>query len=245
MDYENGAYSDYVSSYDTSGNRIEGTFVKNDSAISMGTSSSGDNTYLQVRTPKSASASGTTKIEISNSLPEGSLYTFESRIRIVGGTGGYNFARLKFVNKSGGEALNLYLKMTPNAAGATNKPHFAVSATGSNSSLGAGTTLFNLEDKAIAAETWFTLRVELYYSRATDSTDPAAVDAAKANTFMKLYVDDCLAYDGLASWAVGADITHAEIEHVSAAKVALNIAYDDISFTRTDKAYVKSDSSAQ
>ena len=63
---------------------------------------------------------------------------------------------------------------------------------------------------------------------------------------MKLYVDECLAYDGLASWAVGADISYAVIEHVSTDKAALNIAYDDISFTRTDKAYVKdSDISAE
>ena len=77
----------------------------------------------------------------------------------------------------------------------------------------------------------FVLAIEKAYNNA------AASDATAENTYMKLYVDEILAYDGLAHWALGANISHAEINHISAGKTH-NSCYDDIFFTRTDKAYI-------
>ena len=229
MTYDNGASSNYVSSKDGDGNAVTGEYASG-TTLTMGTTTSGDNTYLQVRNTKNSGKTGITTVNFGNSVQTGNCYTFQTKLMIVGGTGGYNFARIKFVNNNGGEALNLYLKMTANADGATNKPHLAILTTGSNASITAGTTLFDLNEKAVTTNNWCTIKIEFYFAGAGDAT--------AENTYMKLYVDDVLAFDGLASWATGANISHAEIEHISSGMVH-NTCYDDIYFTRTDKAYVE------
>ena len=111
------------------------------------------------------------------------------------------------------------------------KTGVAIATTGDNASVVKGTKLFDAADKVInTASGWFTLKIEFYFAGAGDAT--------AENTYMKLYVDDILAFDGLASWAVGAGISHAQIDHISAGKTH-NSCYDDIYFTRTDKAYVE------
>lgn len=228
MDYENGASSESVYSVDGAGNAVAGTWASGD-GLTMGTSTSGNNTYLQVRNTKNSNKTGVTTVKLSNKVQEGNCYTFETKMQIAGANAATNLAKLKFVNKNNGEALNLYLKATNNDA---NRVNLAIATTGSNASIAAGTTLFDYTQKSIGTSTWFTLKVEFYFLGAGTAT--------KENTYMKLYIDEVLAYDGLASWAVGANIDHVEIEHVYSTTATHNTCYDDIYFTRTDKAYVES-----
>ena len=236
MTYTDGASSDYVKSYDADGNLITGNLPANANTLTMGLATDGDNQFLQVRNYVNSNKVGKTEVQLSNTVQTGNCYTFETKINIKGATAGYNFAQLKFVNNNGGEAVNLYLGY----ATVDGKTGFAVATTGDNASVAKGTKLFDATDKVITTATgWCTLKIEFYFGGpvAEDAGDDV-VAAAKAQTYMKLYVDGILAYDGQANWAMGANISHAQIDHISAGKTH-NSCYDDISFTRTDKAYVE------
>lgn len=227
MDYENGASNDYVSSKDADGKLVTDAYASG-TTLTMGTTTSGDNTYLQVRNTKNSYKTGVTTVNLSNTVQTGNCYTFQTKVMIAGGTGGFNFARIKFVNNNNGEALNLMLGMTANASGATNKPHLSIATTGTNASIATGTTLFDLNKKAVTTNNWCTIKIEFYFGGVGEEN--------ASNTFMKLYVDEILAFDGQANWAMGANISHAEIEHISSGAIH-NTCYDDIYFTRTDKEY--------
>lgn len=225
MDYENGASNEFVSSKDSDGNAVTGKWETNNS-LSMGLTTENENTFLQVRNAANSEKVGKTEVQLSNSIQTGNCYTFQADVNIKGATAGYNFAQLKFVNVNGGEAVNLYLGY----ATVDGKSGFAIATTGDNASVAKGTKIFDAADKVITTATgWCTIKIEFYFAGAGDAT--------AENTYMKLYVDDILAFDGLASWAVGASISHAQIDHISAGKTH-NSCYDNISFTRTDKAYV-------
>ena len=226
MDYENGAYNEFVKSYNADGDLITGNLPANANTLTMGLAADGDNTFLQVRNYANSNKVGKTEINLSNTIQTGNCYTLEAKINIKGATAGYNFAQIKFVNNNGGEAVNLLLGYAT-VDGSTG---LAIATTGDNASIAKGTKIFDATDKAITTATgWFTLKIELYFEGAGDAT--------AENTYVKLYVDDILAYDGLAHWALGANINHAQIDHISAGKTH-NSCYDDISFTRTDKDYI-------
>ena len=227
MTYTDGASSNYVKSYDADGNLITGNLPANANTLTMGLATEGENQFLQVRNYANSNKVGKTEVQLSNTVQTGNCYTFETKLNIKGASAGYNFAQLKFVNVNGGEAVNLYLGY----ATVDGKTGFAVATTGDNASVAKGTKLFDATDKVITTATgWCKLKIEFYFAGAGVAT--------AENTYMKLYVDDILAFDGLASWAVGASISHAQIDHISAGKTH-NSCYDDISFTRTDKAYVE------
>lgn len=224
MDYQSGASNDFVSSKDSDGANVTGTWATNTS-LSMGLTTDGENTFLQVRNQANSGKTGVTTVNLSNTLQAGNCYTFETKVNVKGATAGYNFAQVKFVNGNGGEALNLFLGY----ATVDGKTGVAIKTTGDNSSVAKGTALFDATDKTLTTATgWFTLRIEFYFGGV--GTENAS------NTYLKLYVDEVLAYDGQANWAMGASISHAQIDHISAGKTH-NSCYDDIYFTRTDKAY--------
>lgn len=226
MDYESGASSTYVSSTDADGVAVTGAWATN-SSLSMGLTTEDGDTFLQVRNQANSGKVGKTVANLSNTVQTGNCYTFTANVNVKGATAGYNFAQLKFVNNNGGEAVNLYLGY----ATVDGKSGVKIATTGDNASVAKGTTLFDATDKVITTATgWFTIKVEFYFAGAGDAT--------AENTYMKLYVDEVLAFDGLASWATGANISHAQIDHISAGKTH-NSCYDDISFTRTEKAYVE------
>lgn len=224
MDYQNGASNAFVSSKDADGNAVTGTWATN-SSLSMGLTTENGDTFLQVRNQANSGKVGKTEVLLSNTVQTGNCYTFTANINIKGATAGYNFAQLKFIYNNGGEAVDLNLGY----ATVDGKSGFAIKTTGDSSSIAKGTALFDATDKVITTATgWFTLKIEFYFGG-------VGTENAK-NTFMKLYVDDILAYDGQANWAMGASISRAQIDHISSGKTH-NSCYDDISFTRTDKAY--------
>jgi len=224
MDYENGANNAFVSSKDADGNDVTGPWVTNTS-LSMGLTTESDNTFLQVRNAANSGKTGVTTVNLSNTVQAGNCYTFGARINVKGATAGYNFAQLKFVNGNGGEALNLFLGY----ATVDGKTGVAIKTTGDNSSVTKGTALFDATDEVITTATgWFDLKLEFYFGGV--GTENAE------NTYLKLYVNDTLVFDGQANWAMGASISHAQIDHISAGKTH-NSCYDDIYFTRTEKAY--------
>ena len=234
-DYEGGTpYSEFVTSFDANGNKITGNYVQG-SSLSMGLATSNGNSYLQVRNP-STGADGCTEIQFSNTIQTGNCYTFNMSFYINGNTAGKNFAKINFVNNNDGEALSLFLGTSnPTDAGGTALGEgLSIAATGSNSSLGAGTVLFDSTKTRVQKSTWIDLRIEFYFAGVNDE-----------NARMKIYVNKSLVFDDLAHWAVGANIKSAEIIHVKPTATS-NIFYDDISFTRTNKAYVEgSDVSAE
>ena len=224
MDYENGASNDYVSSKDGDGKAVTGTWATNTS-LSMGLTTENGNTFLQVRNQANSGKTGVTTVNLSNAVQVGNCYTFGARINVKGGTAGYNIAQLKFVNNNGGEALNLFLGYDT----VDGKTGVSIKTTGSNSSITAGTKLFDATDKTITTTTkWFDLCIEFYFGGV--GTENAE------NTYIKVYVDNTLVYQGQANWAMGANISYAQIDHISAGKTH-NSCYDDIYFTRTDKEY--------
>lgn len=240
-DYESGLpYSDYVKTYDSSDVLVETTQW----ATGGTTSTAGldvdpkdaTNHVLHVRTGASG-ADMTTKVALSNNNPVGNCYTFETKVYAVGfGGDNYKFANLKFVTANGKDALSLNLKSINNNL-ATPKPSLAIATEGTSSNIAENTILFDYNEKNIQASAWCTIRVEFYYAGGSDVSGDEAIEAARHGSYLKLYVDDVLAYDDVAHWVVTSDIDHVELVHTAANK-AQNMEYDDISFTRTDKAYV-------
>ena len=89
----------------------------------------------------------------------------------------------------------------------------------------------NIADK-IALDSWIDLRLEYYHNGASAATD---------TTFMKLWVNDTLVYDGAAYYSgsnLKAEITEFKISHYR--NGGSTIYYDDLCFTRTEKEYVAS-----
>lgn len=242
MDYENDVWNDYVRSYYADGVLVTDNWATN-TTLSMGLATdlkNSANKVLQVRNTTTGSE-GYTEVQISNDLPIGNCYTFGSRIYINGNTAGNNFAKLRFVTGSGNgeEALNLYLKTAnKDAAGVSVSEGLAIAITGDNASLAAGTQIFDAGDTRIQKQVWFDLRVELYYAGNSDINkyDEAAIAEARNNTFVKIYVNDNLVYSENVYWTVTADIEYADIRHVVSGATS-NVQYDNIYFTRTDKAY--------
>lgn len=224
MDYENGASNDYVETYDADGKLVTGNLPANANTLTMGLNVEGENHFMQVRNYQSSGKVGKTVVKLSNSVQVGNCYTFGAKINVKGGSAGYNIAQLKFVNNNGGEALNLFLGYDT----VDGKTGVSIKTTGENSSLEKGTKLFDAADKAITTNKWFDLCIEFYFGG-------VGTENAK-NTYIKVYVDNTLVYDGQANWAMGANISHAQIDHISAGKTH-NSCYDDIYFTRTDKEY--------
>ena len=83
-------------------------------------------------------------------------------------------------------------------------------------------------DVSVAPKSWFTLRMEFYHE---------GTSADKTNTYLKLYVNDTIAYSGLAYCDFGAEIDYVKIEHCKTNQSSA-VLYDNISLTRTKKEYV-------
>lgn len=240
MDYQNGIlWNDYVESHFADGVLVTDSYKQNNSALSMGLAvdpKDAANKVLQVRNV----ANGTeayTEVQISNDLPIGNCYTFGARMYIAGNTAGYNFAKLRFVTGvDGDEALSLYLLTATDSNG--KNEGFAVSVTGANAGLAAGTQIFDPNNFRVAKTNWFDLRVELYYAgnSGINKYDEAAVAEARNNTYLKVYVNNTLVYSANTYWTVAADIEYADIRHLVSGAIS-NVQYDNIYFTRTDKAY--------
>ena len=241
-DYEGGTpYSDFVKTFDASDNLVENTSWTNGSSTSTAgldtDPKEAANHLLHIRT--AASGTGyTTKVAPSNTIQTGNCYTFETNVYAYGLTANYIFANIQFVNKKGTSALDLNLKAINNA---NSKPTIAIvnnDGTVNEGGINSDNTLFNYTDKEILATEWCTIRIEFYYAGGNGVSGDEAINAARANSHLKVYVDDILAYDGNAYWVVTSDIDYVAINHTPYNK-AQNIGYDDIYFTITDKAYVE------
>jgi len=226
MDYNSGIYSDYVKSFLSDGTPIESNYGTSSGSNLFVGRIEGENSYLQVRNYSAKTAY--TKVMLSNTVQIGECYSFETKLYINGATAGNSIAKIKFMNNNGGEAVNLMLsteKVTTQG--------LKIATTGSNASVAAGTALFDTEDEIVEVSRWATIRVEFYFPGA----DASASQETKDKCFLKLYVNGNLYYSDNANWAVGANISHVEIEHIASTNKAYNVFFDDIYFTRTNKAY--------
>ncbi len=180
----------------------------------------GANQVLRAVNKNGGTNAGYTRVDISGDKTKGDKYTLETRMYIETASTGYNLTQIKFVDKNGGTAFNAYVSIDS----ATN--NLKIATTGSGSFPAAGTNLISTDISIKKAE-WFTLRVELYH-KGNDSTS--------SNTYLKLYLNDTLAYDGIAYNSLGAEIDFVDLVHCKTAKSS-GVYFDDISLTRADLSY--------
>ena len=204
------------------------TVAQNDSTI-VGKVDDIKNKCLRVVVKNFSTAAQHTKahtdVKISNDVPAGSCYTFESKIFLdapASSSKAATFAEIQFRNASGAAVLALRLTRVANSN------NIGITSTGGAEAVTvyeAG-TIENVSRRG----GWFTVRAE-YYHEGTSATD--------SNTYLKLYINDTLTYQGVAYGAadnLATEISYASIVHWSDAHTAL---YDDIQFTRTEKAYAE------
>ena len=231
MDFEQGFNSLYLTSYsynngtklsvlDIDPNVMEELYTKfylyNDPKNEA-------NRVLRMVNKNGGTKAGYTEVKISNENPVGDCYTFETKMYIDVASAGYNVTQLKIVNKDGAEAFNAYVSIDKN----TN--NLKIATTGNDSYPTKGTNIIQNADIAVKKGEWFTIRAELYH-KGTESNS--------TNTYLKLYINDKLAFDGVAYSALGVEVSHVEILCCNSAKSSA-IYLDDVSFSRTDKEYSK------
>lgn len=225
---EDFEYFDYVKTYDQNGELVLGAYpaIPTDS-LTIGTVVENDNTFLQVRNvgcSDYSGASGVTKIDFFNKTNSGDCYIFETSVKIKGvSKPSANFGRIRITDVRGDNVMNVIIGVDENEK-------FKASVSGvPTDKISVGTVLFDSNDESISVGMWFNLRFELYYLGAETATSD--------NTYLKMYVNDKIAYDGLASWALNAEIANVQIDHISSSST-YNICYDDFSFKRIEKLYV-------
>ena len=177
------------------------------------------NQVLRAVNKSGGTNAGYTEVKISNENPTGDCYTFETKMYIETAKGGYNVTQFRFIDTNGGDALNLYVYMNSSA--------IQIKTTGNSAFPEKGTDLMADSGITIGKTKWFTVRVELYHKGA---------DATKSNTYVKLYLNDTLAFSGICYNSLGyapdrVNVVHCKTNQSSA------VCFDDVSFSRTDKAY--------
>ena len=159
-----------------------------------------------------------TGVTVSNENPSGSCYAFETKIYVESALTGYGLVQIAFMN-SNGSTLTLHLQRNSDgtleiiSAGTYAKPSGVKLAEG------------------IDVGSWFTLRAEYYHNGSAATT---------SDTYLKLYIGDTLAYDGIAYYSgsnLKSEITHVNIGHYR--NGASVIYFDDISLSRTDEVYLQ------
>ena len=183
------------------------------------------NQVLRAVNKNGGTKAGYTRVDISNENPSGDCYTFETKMYAEVYKAGYNLSCISFVDKNGKNAFSVYISVDS----ATNQ--MKIASTGNNSYPEKGTNLLEGSDVSVAPKSWFTLRMEFYHE---------GIDAGRTNTYLKLYVNDTVAYSGLAYCDLGAEIDHVKIEHCKTNQSSA-VLYDDVSLTRTSKKYAEND----
>ena len=231
MGFENGFNSKYVHSYSYSGQtKLDVAEIAPTVMESLYTK------YYLYTDPKNEASkvlravnksggtnAGYTEVKISNESPVGSCYTFNSRMYIETCTNGYNVTQINFVDKNSDAALSLYLSVDKDTG------KLKITTTGSGAHPASGTNLLADTAVSVAKKQWFDLRVEFYNKGAGATT---------SNTYVKLYVNDTLAYSGVGYLKLGAEVDHVDIIHCKTAKSSA-VYFDDISLSRTEKEYSK------
>ena len=228
-DFTDGFNTKYLHSYSYSGNELLG--VTDIDPIKMETlytkfylykdPKDAANMVLKAVNKNSTTKAGYTRVDISGDNAVGDIYTFETKMYIETFTAGYNLTQIKFVDTNDGVAFNTYISIDS----ATKK--LKIATTGSETFPAAGTNLLSDSDVSVTKEEWFTVKMELYHK---------GVDSTEENTYLKLYVNDILAYDGVAYGALGAEIAFVDIVHCKTAKSSA-VLFDDVSLTRSDVPY--------
>lgn len=185
------------------------------------------NQVLRAVNKNGGTNAGYTRVEISNDNAEGDCYIFETKLFLETYSGNYNVAEFRFVDQDGNPALSTYMSVDSSTG------FVKLSSTGSGAYPAAGTnyladTGINLKGGKTEGD-WFTLRMEVYNK---------GVAANSENTYLKLYINDNLVYDGLAYRMLGAQIAYVDIIHCKTNKSSA-VYYDDISLTRVNKEYKK------
>lgn len=179
------------------------------------------NQVLRAVNKSGGTNAGYTEVKISNENPAGDCYTFETKMYIETAKGGYNVTQFRFIDTNGGDALNLYVYMNSSA--------IQIKTTGDNAFPKKGTDLMADSGITIGKSQWFTVRIELYHKGA---------DASSSNTYVKLYLNGTLAFDGICYNSLGYAPDHVNIVHCKTNQSSA-VCFDNISFSRTSKEYNK------
>ena len=183
------------------------------------------NQVIRVVNKSGGTKAGYTRVDVSNDNPGGNCYTFEMKMYVETYSAGYALTQLNFVDANGNILLN-----TQTMVDSTTKK-VQLKTTGNNTYPAKGTNLFgdveiNPQNGSVAGD-WFTIRMEYYHAGTASTQD---------NAYLKVYVNDTLTYSGIAYTSLGEAIDHVEIVSAKTNKSSA-VYYDDISLTRTDKAY--------
>jgi hypothetical protein len=108
-----------------------------------------------------------------------------------------------------------------------NSSAIQIKTTGNSAFPQKGTDLMADSGITIGKAQWFTVRIELYHKGA---------DATKSNTYVKLYLNDTIAFSGICYNALGYAPDHVNVVHCKTNQSSA-VCFDDVSFSRTDKAY--------
>lgn len=179
------------------------------------------NRVLKAINKSGGTNAGYTEVQISNENPAGDCYTFETKMYIETARSGYNVTQFRFTDTNGGDALNLYVYMNSSA--------IQIKTTGDKAFPKKGTDLLADSGITIGKSKWFTVRIELYHKGA---------DASESNTYVKLYLNDTLAFSGICYNSLGYAPEHVKIVHCKTTQSSA-VYFDDISFSRTNKEYAK------
>ena len=180
------------------------------------------NQVLRAVNKKGGTNAGYTRLDFCNESPIGGCYTFQTRMYMEVCDANYVFACLRFMNTNDEAVLNLNLSLDKDTTS------FKVATTSSGVYPSAGTNLLSGMSTKIGKGTWFNLKIEFYYQGS---------NASKENTFLKIYIDDAEVYSGAVYHKFGAPISYLKLEHSKTDRSSA-ILYDNMSFTRTNKAYV-------
>ena len=232
--FEDGAlYNDYLTStlYGADGTAVDikdvtdMSLYANYTALSIAEDpvNAANKVLKVVNKGRSSGSTASTKLTFTNAEPAGNCYIFETKIYADNIVAGYTGAQLMFINGKGSTlTLGLARESAANGGGLyiTTSGQYAVPATGTR--LAEGLTL----------DSWISIRAEYYHNGAS---------AVLEETYLKLYINDNLVFDGNAYYSGGnlkSEITGVAISHYRNGNST--IYYDNMSLTRVDKEYVAS-----
>jgi len=171
---------------------------------------------------RDSGSTASTAIGFTNADPAGNCFVFETKIYAESIVAGYCGTQLMFVNGKGSTlTLCIFRDSAANGGG-------LYITSGGTYAVPAGTRLA----EELTLGSWFSLRAEYYHDGAKASTE---------TTFLKLYINDSLVFDGKAYYSGGnlkSEIAQFKISHYRNGNST--IYYDNMSFTRIDKEYVAS-----
>ena len=232
--FEDGAlYSDYLTStlYGAEGVAVDikdvtdMSLYENYTALSIAEdpTNAANKVLKVVNKGRSSGSTASTTISFTNAESAGNCFIFETKIYVDNIVAGYTGVQMMFKNGIGSTlTFNLTRDSSANGGG------LYITTAGTYAVPGKDTRFV----EGLSLDTWINFRAEYYHNGASAET---------SKTYLKLYINDTLVYDGNAYYSgsnLKSEITGFGISHYRNGNST--IYYDNMSLTRVDKEYVAS-----